>query len=121
MKLNEIFNNYPNVYFNVLPPDHSSKPSGNMIAAIMRAHADEQGTMDTEYEHEAEADELWPDGEDSYGDDEYYEEPDDSEDEDWEEEVIQRAKDSLEQDSETEKVQKRNRKMTDVSDDVIYR
>lgn len=130
MKLNEIFNNYPNVYFNVLPSDHASKPSGTMIAAIMRARADDQGTMDTEYEHEAQSSKLWPKDASHEDDDDYYEEPEadpeewdaGGEEDDWEEELTQYARKALEKESnetQLDKVNDRNRKS--VSKDVVYR
>lgn len=55
MKLSELFNNYQNQYFNVLPP-RNVKSAGSMIAAVMRATADEMGNEDTE----AQASKLWP-------------------------------------------------------------
>lgn len=59
MKLYELFNNYPKHYFNVLPPD-DVKPTGSMIATLMRARADDQGNEKTEYEGRAESNKLWP-------------------------------------------------------------
>lgn len=64
MKLYELFNNYPKHYINVLPPS-DVKPTGSMIATIMRARANEQGNEDTEYESRAESSKLWPN--DKYG------------------------------------------------------
>ncbi len=59
MKLDELFNNYGKQYFNVLPPNQT-KPNGSMIASVMRAKADEQGTEKTEYDSVARSSKLWP-------------------------------------------------------------
>jgi hypothetical protein len=59
MKLDELFNNYPKQYFNVLPPKET-KPTGSMIATIARSIADDQGSEPTEYESEARASKTWP-------------------------------------------------------------
>ncbi len=59
MKIDEVFNNQQKMYFNVLPP-RNCKSTGSMIAAVMRAKADEMGNEDTEAAAEGQADKLWP-------------------------------------------------------------
>lgn len=58
MKLDELFNNYGKQYFNVLPPPEVKPNSSRMIATILRAKADSQGTEPNEQGQGSSK--LWP-------------------------------------------------------------